>query len=129
MPGSPVRGSRSGAPVMALLDLLGRRWALGIVWILAEVGPLSFNALQVKCESISPGVLNTRLKELIMANLVSPMDRSYKLTDQGLALFSLIAPIGGWARETWAPGLPDGNSTGVPQNDQFRRQYRPKEER
>ena len=25
-PGRPVRGSRSGVPVMALLDLLGRRW-------------------------------------------------------------------------------------------------------
>src|SRR5208282_722599 len=30
-PGSPVRGSRTGRPLMALLDLLGRRWALRIV--------------------------------------------------------------------------------------------------
>ena len=26
-----VRGSRSGQPVMALLDLLGRRWTLRII--------------------------------------------------------------------------------------------------
>ena len=29
-PGQPVRGSRSGAPIMALFDLLGRRWAMGV---------------------------------------------------------------------------------------------------
>ena len=34
-----VRGSRTGRPVMALLDLLGRRWTLRIVWELRD-GPL-----------------------------------------------------------------------------------------
>ena len=33
-----VRGSRTGRPVMALLDLLGRRWTLRIVWELREAG-------------------------------------------------------------------------------------------
>ena len=33
-----VRGSRSGRPIMALLDLLGRRWTLRIVWELREAG-------------------------------------------------------------------------------------------
>ena len=33
---SAVRGSRSGRPVMALLDLLGRRWTLRIIWELRE---------------------------------------------------------------------------------------------
>ena len=27
-----VRGSRTGRPIMALLDLLGRRWSLRILW-------------------------------------------------------------------------------------------------
>jgi len=31
-----VRGSRTGRPIMVLLDLLGRRWALRIVWELRE---------------------------------------------------------------------------------------------
>ena len=43
LPGSPVRGSRSGAPVMALLDLLGRRWAMGVLWTLCEGGPATFS--------------------------------------------------------------------------------------
>lgn len=29
---------------MALIDLTGRRWALGIRWLLAENGALAFNA-------------------------------------------------------------------------------------
>ena len=31
-----VRGSTTGRPIMALLDLLGRRWVLRIVWELGE---------------------------------------------------------------------------------------------
>jgi DNA-binding HxlR family transcriptional regulator len=31
-----VRGSKSGRPIMALLDLLGRRWTLRILWELRE---------------------------------------------------------------------------------------------
>ena len=31
-----VRGSTTGRPIMALLDLLGRRWTLRIVWELRE---------------------------------------------------------------------------------------------
>ncbi|MEH2514939.1 DNA-binding HxlR family transcriptional regulator [Bradyrhizobium sp. AZCC 1610] len=34
------RGSRTGRPVMALLDLLSRRWTLQIVWELRD-GPLT----------------------------------------------------------------------------------------
>lgn len=31
-PGVPVRGSTSGRQIMALLDILGRRWVLRIFW-------------------------------------------------------------------------------------------------
>ena len=35
----PVRGSRTGRPVMVLLDLLGRRMALRILWELSRAAP------------------------------------------------------------------------------------------
>src|ERR1043166_5346486 len=35
-PGAPVRGSRTGRPIMALMDLLGRRGALRVLWVLRE---------------------------------------------------------------------------------------------
>ncbi|MBI1361161.1 MAG: transcriptional regulator [Alphaproteobacteria bacterium] len=106
-PGTPVRGSKSGAPIMALLDLLGRRWALGVVWTLAENGPLPFKALQDQCESISPGILNTRLKELRAAGLVTAADGLYALTPQGRQLFEFMRPMGVWARNRWAKALRD----------------------
>lgn len=102
LPGKPVRGSRSGAPVMALLDLMGRRWALGILWTLGEQAPLSFNALLDQCHSISPGVLNTRLKELVAAGLVESGETGYSLTRQGQQLFEMVKPLGKWARDVWA---------------------------
>ena len=36
--GGPVRGSRTGRPIMVLLDLFGRRWSLRILWELREAG-------------------------------------------------------------------------------------------
>ena len=36
IPGAQVRGSKTGKPIMALLDLMGRTWALGIVWQLNQ---------------------------------------------------------------------------------------------
>lgn len=105
LPGEPVRGSRSGAPVMALLDLMGRRWALGILWTLGKQAPLSFNSLLDQCQSISPGVLNTRLKELVAARLVESADSAYRLTRQGQQFFDLVQPLGKWARDVWAKAV------------------------
>src|ERR1700716_2079675 len=66
---STVRGSRSGRPIMALLDLLGRRWTLRIVWELREQ-PLTSRALRAACDEASPTVLQARLSELRQAGLV-----------------------------------------------------------
>jgi DNA-binding HxlR family transcriptional regulator len=56
LPRSPVRGSRTGRPIMAAFDLLGRRWALRILWELRD-GPVGFGALQQRCDGLSPTVL------------------------------------------------------------------------
>jgi DNA-binding HxlR family transcriptional regulator len=40
-----VRGSKSGRPIMALLDLLGPRWTLRILWELREQ-PLTSRGLR-----------------------------------------------------------------------------------
>ena len=69
LPGSEVRGSRSGRPIMALLDLIGRRWSLRIIWEL-RAEPANFRALQARCDALSPTVLNTRLRELRGAGIL-----------------------------------------------------------
>ena len=53
---------------MAVLDLLGRRWMLRVLWQLRD-GPLTFRALREQCDAVSPSVLNTRLAEMRDAGL------------------------------------------------------------
>src|SRR3981081_4598472 len=65
-----VRGSRSGRPIMALLDLLGRRWSLRIIWELREQ-TLTSRALRAACDEASPTVLQARLSNLREAGLVA----------------------------------------------------------
>ncbi len=98
-PGTPVRGSHTGRPIMALLDLLGRRGALRILWEL-RAGPLSFRALQDAADQ-NPSTLNARLKELREAGIVALGGEGYELTTEGAALLAHLGPLNGWA-EKWA---------------------------
>jgi DNA-binding HxlR family transcriptional regulator len=84
---------------MALLDLLGRRSSLRIVWELRD-GRLTFRGLQ-QAAGTNPGVLNTRLKELREAMLVDHTDTGYGLTAQGRELLRTFLPLNAWA-ERWA---------------------------
>ncbi|MFT3847582.1 MAG: helix-turn-helix domain-containing protein [Propionivibrio sp.] len=95
-PGAKVRGSNSGAPINALFDLLGRRWALGILWHLGE-SPCVFRQLQDRCGGISPSILNARLKELRDANIVKRIVDGYALTDRGMELRSFVVPLANWS--------------------------------
>jgi DNA-binding HxlR family transcriptional regulator len=103
-PGKPVRGSRAGYPIMALLDLLGRRWAMGILWTLCRDGSATFRELQTRCGGISPTVLNTRLKELRHAELVERVEEGYRATAMGQELYAVLAPLKDWS-DTWARRL------------------------
>ena len=95
--GSPVRGSRTGRPVMALLDLLGRRMTLRILWELSRAGrPLTFRALQDAADT-NPALLNTRLKELRAARLVIHEGDGYRLGEEGQDLLGLLLPLRKWA--------------------------------
>src|SRR5258708_38877947 len=67
--GRNARGSRTGRPIMALLDLLGRRWSLRILWELRDA-PLTSRALRTACDEASPTVLQARLSELREAGFV-----------------------------------------------------------
>ncbi len=100
-PGQPVRGSERGLPIMALLDLLGRRWALRVIWELRE-DTLTFRELQARCGDISSSVLSQRLRELREAGIVaSKASGGYELTDEGGSLLELLAPVDAWAKR-WA---------------------------
>ena len=104
-PGRRVRGSRTGRPIMALIDLLGRRWALRVVWELRG-GRLTFRALQDACDGVSPTVLNERLRELRESRLIdlAPAE-GYGLTALGRELITVFLPLVEWSKR-WARTLP-----------------------
>src|ERR1700690_4245086 len=95
------RGSRTGRPIMALLDLLGRRWTLRILWETREES-IGFRALQERCDDMSPSVLSQRLMELQKAGIVQQNeDADYTLTQDGMTLLQSLAPLNDWALH-WA---------------------------
>lgn len=86
---------------MAALDLLGRRWALRVLWELRE-GAQSFRALRERCDGVSPTVLNQRLAELRESGLIAHEPGSgYSLTPLGESLGQALAPLHDWAAR-WA---------------------------
>ncbi len=66
---------------MALFDLLGRRWALSVLWALRS-GPLNF-------------------RERREAGLVVTGEGGYELTEQGDSLLAAGRPLVAWAGD-WA---------------------------
>ena len=110
-PGMPVRGSRTGRPVMALLDLLGRRWVLRILWELRD-RPLTFRELREHCDGMSPTVLNQRLRELRDAEIVVLEDPvGYALSTPGRELLEALMPLQRWA-EHWGQRQAEGEGEG-----------------
>jgi DNA-binding HxlR family transcriptional regulator len=99
-PRQRVRGSTTGRPIMALLDLLGRRMSLRILWELREGRRLTFRALQ-EAAATNPSVLNVRLGELRDAHLVAHDADGYGLTPLGRELLEAFLPLHVWA-ERWS---------------------------
>lgn len=103
-PGQPVRGSTTGRPLMAALDLFGRRWNLRLIWELHQTA-LGFRALQRQCEDMSSSVLRQRLLELTEAQLVEQLpDTSYTLTAMGEDAYRALRPLTRWA-DQWSSQL------------------------
>jgi DNA-binding HxlR family transcriptional regulator len=87
---------------MVLLDALGRRWALRVLWELRD-GPQTFRALRERCDDVSPTVLNERLAELRELDLIAASEEGYTLSEHGRELGALLLPLDAWARR-WARG-------------------------
>jgi DNA-binding HxlR family transcriptional regulator len=84
-------------PIMALLDLLGHRWTMRVIWELRD-GPLPFRELQAACDGMSSSVLNQRVAELREAGIAEPAAGGYRLTRQGVELLDAFEPLNAWAK-------------------------------
>ena len=106
-PGRPVRGSITGRPLMAALDLFGRRWSLRVIWEL-HGGPSGFRDLRQRCDDMSSSVLHQRLLELSEVGLVHQLpDRRYALTPLGEEAYESLRPLVRWS-DRWAASLARG---------------------
>ncbi len=86
---------------MALLDLLGRRHALRVIWELRQDGALTFRELQTAMDGVSSSVLNDRLAELREAGVVDRTADGYALSAHGRDLLGAFGPLNEWAQR-WA---------------------------
>ena len=84
---------------MDLLDLLGRRWTLRVLWELRDGSEYGFRQLQDRCGGMSSSVLATRLAELRDAGIVETSDSgAQKLTPEGSELVERFIPLNEWAQ-------------------------------
>jgi DNA-binding HxlR family transcriptional regulator len=82
--------------MLTVLDLLGRRWALRLLWELRR-DAVSFSDLRKRTE-ISPSVLSARLADLSAAGIVErERSRRYRLTGRGRELARMLYEINRWA--------------------------------
>src|SRR5262245_56920147 len=80
----------------SVLDLLGRRWALRLVWELRR-STLSFSELRQRT-GISPSVLSVRLGELMDAGVLErEAGRRYRLSGRGRELARILHDLNRWA--------------------------------
>jgi len=108
--GTKVGSSQSGRPIIAVLNLLGRRWCLRILWELHQNGPSSFRTLQRLCGDISPTVLNSRLSELREAEIIDLRGgEGYIITEEGIALGGIVNQLNTWSK-SWANRTASGKA-------------------
>jgi DNA-binding HxlR family transcriptional regulator len=92
---------------MALLDLLGRRWSLRVLWELHQAdAPLGFAEVAARADGISPSVLSQRLRDLVAAGLlVVREDGRYAPGADAEELGRLLLDLDAWAKR-WSRRRP-----------------------
>lgn len=86
-------------PVTEILELLGRRWVLRILWELYD-NPAGFRELQARCDGMSASVLSQRLKELVHADILEQDEHlRYHFSEEGRELTHILMQIKQWVAQ------------------------------
>jgi DNA-binding HxlR family transcriptional regulator len=89
--------------VESVFDLLGRRWALRLVWELRR-STLTFSELRERT-GISPSVLSARLLELVDSDVLERDGaRRYRLSGRGRELARILYELNRWAEHQHETG-------------------------
>lgn len=96
--------AKETAAVGQLLELLESRYAIRVLWALKDGHPQTFRLLQDSVGSITPNTLNTRIKELRAAGLMTHGTSGYTLTTLGADLLKRMSDIPAFAGK-WVSSL------------------------
>lgn len=114
--------TKENAAVSQLLALLEARYALRVLWALRDGHAQTFRLLQDSVGGITPNTLNTRIKELREAGIVSHGSDGYCLTLSGQDLLKRLSDLqafaGKWQlgqlKKAAAPVAPAATAPAVP---------------
>ncbi|MES2945965.1 MAG: winged helix-turn-helix transcriptional regulator [Pseudomonadota bacterium] len=89
--------AKENAAIGQLLELLESRYALRVLWALKDGHPQTFRLLQDSIGSITPNTLNTRIKELRAAGLMTHGSDGYTVTTLGADLLKRLNDLQAFA--------------------------------
>ena len=96
--------AKESAAMGQLLSLLESRYAMRVVWALRDGHAQTFRLLQDSVGGITPNTMNTRIKELREAGLLTHGSEGYHLTPGGAELAKRLGELPAFAAK-WAAGL------------------------
>lgn len=96
--------AKESAAVGQLLELLESRYALRVMWALKDGHPQTFRILQDSVGTITPNTLNTRIKELRAAGLMTHGTSGYTVTALGADLLKRLADLQAFSTK-WTTSL------------------------
>jgi DNA-binding HxlR family transcriptional regulator len=102
--------SKENAAVNQLLALLEARYAMRVLWALRDGHAQTFRLLQDSVGGITPNTLNTRIKELREAGLLTHGSDGYIVTPSGMDLLKRLNDLQAFAAK-WVACNPTASMT------------------
>jgi DNA-binding HxlR family transcriptional regulator len=97
--------ARDKPAIFQLLALLEARYAMRVLWALRDGHAQTFRLLQDSVGGVTPNTLNTRIKEMREAGLLTHGSDGYLLTPAGTDLVRRLGELPAFAQK-WAAGRP-----------------------
>lgn len=89
--------TKDSVAINQLLGLLEARYAIRVLWALRDGHSQTFRLLQDSVGGITPNTLNTRIKELREAGLMTHGSEGYSVTPSGVDLLKRLGDLQAFA--------------------------------
>ena len=89
--------AKESVAIGQLLSLLESRYAMRVLWALRDGHPQTFRLLQDSVGGITPNTLNTRIKEMREAGLMTHGSDGYGVTPSGADLLKRLNDLQAFA--------------------------------